>query len=92
MYARNVRGVAVELSLMIRPWSCNKKVIVKQQLVVLYKYSRQRQSLWLPPALVVYFLLQAQEVRCAIAIDTTRRVPAAHLAAQAAQQLADIYK
>ena len=25
MYARNVRDVAVELSLMIRPWSCNKK-------------------------------------------------------------------
>ena len=54
MYARNVRGVAVELSLMIRPWSCNKKVIVKQQLVynslstILYKCSRQRQSLWLP--------------------------------------------
>ena len=23
MYARNVRGMAVELSLMIRPWSCN---------------------------------------------------------------------
>ena len=49
-----VRGLAI------------KKVIVKQQLVVLYKYSRQRQSLWLPPALVV--LLQAHKVRCAIAI------------------------
>ena len=57
MYARNVRGVAVELSLMIRPWSCNKKVIVKQQLLVLYKYSRQRQSLWLPLPMFVYVFL-----------------------------------
>jgi len=44
MYARNVGCVAVELSLMIRPWSCNKKVIVKQQLLVLYKYSRQTKA------------------------------------------------
>ena len=34
MYARNVRGVAVELSPMIRPWSCNKKVVITACTVV----------------------------------------------------------
>ena len=84
MYARNVRGVAVELSLMIRPWSCNNKVIVKQQLLVLYKYSRQRQSLWLPWTLVV--LLQAQEVQ----YDTKGSCRASRCAGSTAK--ADIYK
>ena len=38
MYARNVRGVAVELSLMIRHGLEIKGRYVKQQLLELYKY------------------------------------------------------